>query len=82
MIAHESMCVTDLVSKMNLGQPKVSMILKDLRDLKLVSSAVLGKKRYYSVNRLVLNKFIDDIKKMLSDFEDKSSNEIIVRRKA
>ena len=82
LIAGGELCVNDLVIKLKLSQPKVSMLLKDLRDYKLIISRIDGKKRYYSVDRLVLNNYVSDIKKMLSDFEDKSSNEIIVRRKA
>lgn len=81
MLVKGEFCVTDIVSELKYSQPKVSMILKDLRDLKLVVVAGVGKRRFYSINQEVLNRYIDSIKKMLSDFEPNSSNEIIVRRK-
>lgn len=73
--------VGDISISLNIRQPKVSLMLKELRELKLVNVRVDVKMRYYSINRLVLNAYIDDIKKMLSDFEVNDSNEIIVRRK-
>ena len=66
---------------LNLPQPKVSMMLKELRDLKLIIVKTDGKKRFYKVDKNILNQYLNDIKKMLSDFESNSSNEIIVRRK-
>ncbi|OIP87761.1 hypothetical protein CO009_01240 [Candidatus Shapirobacteria bacterium CG_4_8_14_3_um_filter_35_11] len=81
LVLQNEMCVGDLVKKLNLPQPKVSMMLKELRDLKLVSVVELGKRRFYSINREILNNYLIDIKKMLSDFETNSLNEIIVRRK-
>lgn len=74
-------CVNDIVSELKYSQPKVSMILKDLRDLKLVIVVGVGKRRFYSINRIVLDRYINGIKEMLSDFESNGSNEIIVRRK-
>ena len=73
-------CVNDIVGELEFSQPKVSLILKELRDYNLVTVVVIGKRRFYSINRVILNKYFDDIKKMLSDFETNSSNEIIVRR--
>jgi len=74
-------CVNDLVSELKLPQPKVSMILKDLLNLKLVSVLAVAKKRFYKINYEVMDQYIFEIKKMLSDFDDKRPNEIIVRRK-
>lgn len=81
LLRRESLCVSDLVFRLKLPQPKVSLLLKELRDLKLILVGVEGKKRYYSINFAVLDKYIVDIKKIISDFDVNSSNEIIVRRK-
>ncbi len=81
LIINNEMCVGDLALKLNISQPKVSMLLKELRDIKLVLSRIDGKKRYYSVDIDVLNSYINDIKKVLSDFQANTSNEIIIRRK-
>lgn len=81
LILNNELCVGDMALRLNISQPKVSMLLKELRDLKLILSRIDGKKRYYSVNLNVLNLYISDIKKMLSDFEVITSNEIIIRRK-
>ena len=75
------LCVNDIVMELKCGQPKVSLMLKELRDYKLVMVVELGKRRFYSVNREVFDNYLNDVKKMLSDFETNSSNEIIVRRK-
>lgn len=74
-------CVNDMVEELKFSQPKVSLILKDLRDLNLVVVRPINKRRFYSINRINLNKYLSDIKKIISDFEVNSSNEIIVRRK-
>lgn len=74
-------CVNDMVVELKFSQPKVSLILKELRDLDLVKVTAINKRRFYAINRDILNKYFDDIKKMLSDFETNSSNEIIIRRK-
>lgn len=74
-------CVNDLVIELKLPQPKVSMILKDLLNLKLVTVLPMAKKRFYKIDHEVLDQYIFEIKKMLSDFDDKRQNEIIVRRK-
>jgi len=81
LILNNELCVGDMALRLNITQPKVSMLLKELRDLKLILSRIDGKKRYYSINLNVLNLYISDIKKMLSDFEVITSNEIIIRRK-
>ncbi len=81
LILKDEWCVGDMVSMLNLPQPKVSMMLKELRDLKLIIVKTDGKKRFYKVDKNILNQYLYDIKKMLSDFESNSSNEIIVRRK-
>lgn len=74
-------CVNDLVLQLKLPQPKVSMILKDLLDLKLVTVLPVAKKRFYKINYEILGQYIFEIKKIISDFDGKRSNEIIVRRK-
>lgn len=74
------LCVSDLVVITKLSQPKVSMILKELKDLKLLVVKVDGKKRYYSTNKTVISMYINDIKKIISDFDTNSAFEIIVRR--
>ena len=75
------LCVNDLVLGVHLPQSKVSMMLKDLRDLKLLNVNVSGKRRIYEINYDELNKYIAEIKNILSDFDVKRPNEIIVRRK-
>jgi len=80
LILNNELCVNDIKNCLNLAQPKVSMLLKELRDLKLILSRVDGKKRYYSVNRPVINQYLIGIKKIISDFESNGSDEIIVRR--
>jgi len=81
LLSKGEFCVSDLVTELKMPQSKVSLILKDLRDLDLVSVVGLGKRRFYNINRIVFDKYLSDIKKMLSDFEANGSNEIIVRRK-
>ncbi len=81
LVFKNEQCVGDLVTKLNLSQPKVSLILKELRDLKLVLVKSSGKKRIYLINKIMFDQYISDIKKMLSDFEDSRPNEIIIRRK-
>lgn len=73
-------CVNDIVGELKFSQPKVSLILKELRDLNLVVVKAINKRRFYSINNAVLSKYLLDIKKIISDFESNSSNEIIIRR--
>lgn len=80
LVHNNEMCVTDLVKNTKLSQPKVSMILKELRDLKLLNIRIVGKNRFYSTNKVVVASYINDIKKIISDFDVNNSFEIIVRR--
>ena len=81
LLRNEELCVSDLVLKLHLPQPKVSLILKELRDLKLVLVKINGKNRFYRINNDVLALYITEINKMLSDFDSNGGDELIIRRK-
>jgi DNA-binding transcriptional ArsR family regulator len=81
LLRNEELCVSDLVLKLHLPQPKVSLILKELRDLRLVLVKVNGKNRLYRVNNEVVVFYKTEINKMLSDFDSNGGDELIIRRK-
>ena len=81
LISKNELNVNQIAENLNLRQPKVSMMLSELRDLKLINVKIDGRMRIYSINRPIFDQYLDEIKKILSDFEVKESNEIIVRRK-
>ena len=81
LLRNEELCVSDLVLKLHLTQPKVSLILKELRDLKLVLVKVNGKNRLYRINNEMVCFYKTEINKMLSDFDSNGNDELIIRRK-
>lgn len=81
LLRNEQLCVSDLVLRLHLTQPKVSLILKELRDLKLVLVKVVGKNRFYQLNNVMADFYKTEINKMLSDFANNGGDELIIRRK-
>jgi DNA-binding transcriptional ArsR family regulator len=73
--------VMKLVEKVNvLSQPKVSLILKEFRDLNIVSVKIDGKKRIYKINAERINLYKNEIIKKLSGIGNQFDDEIIIRR--
>lgn len=72
--------VGGIVEEVKISQPAVSMILKELRDKKLVDFEISGKKRIYKMNYENLKNYIKEVNEFLKKFGQNYDNEIIVRR--
>jgi len=79
-LTKKEMGVGEIVKETRLSQPQVSMILKELRDIRLVECRILGKERIYKINRNILNSFIKVINEFIKDLGQVYDDEIIVRR--
>lgn len=65
--------VTNLVEKLDIGQPTVSSHLAVLRKAGLVEVTIKSKERIYKLNREVFNSFVKQMTGFMGD-------EIIIRR--
>ena len=63
----EPLCVCDIVSQFQLGQPTISHHLKVLRDARLVNWEKRGLWVYYSLNREVLGQAAGYLNGLLSE---------------
>ena len=72
--------VGEIVKEIRLSQPQVSMILKELRDLKLVECKIKGKERIYKINRITIDSFIKILKEFIKELGQVYDDEIIVWR--
>ena len=80
LLTKKEIKVGEIVKETKLSQPQVSMILKELRDLKLVEFKVEGKERIYKINMVMLNSFIKIINEFIKKLGQVYDDEIIVRR--
>ncbi|PIU73301.1 hypothetical protein COS78_03020 [Candidatus Shapirobacteria bacterium CG06_land_8_20_14_3_00_40_12] len=80
LLTKKEIKVGEIVKETKLSQPQVSMILKELRDLKLVECKVEGKERIYKINMIMLNSFIKIINEFIKKLGQVYDDEIIVRR--
>lgn len=80
LLTKKEVKVGEIVKEIGVSQPQVSMILKELRDIKLVEFRILGKERIYKINRNILNELIKIINKFLKELGQVYDDEIIVRR--
>lgn len=80
MLSDGEKSVNTIVSGLPIGQATVSTHLAVLRKSGLVNYRVLGKNRLYSLNKVLLDKFIEEWEIFLGRNELKKTDEIIVRR--
>ncbi|MCX6726220.1 MAG: metalloregulator ArsR/SmtB family transcription factor [Candidatus Shapirobacteria bacterium] len=73
LLKNDDSNVSNIVKKLDIGQPTVSSHLAVLRKAGLVEVTVKSKERIYKLKREVFNSFIKQLNSFMSD-------EIIIRR--
>jgi len=80
LLAKKELEVGKIVKEVNISQPQVSMILKELRDKRLVEFEICGKKRIYKINSNSMEVFVKELNRFLKELGQGYGDEIIVRR--
>jgi DNA-binding transcriptional ArsR family regulator len=80
LLTKKEMEVGEIVKEVLISQPQVSMILKELRDRKLVEFVICGKKRIYKINNISMEILVKEIDEFLKKLGWNYGDEIIVRR--